>query len=199
MATTDEADGHEPSAHTPAADTLAGRPDWPTHLLVWALLRSVVIVVLYLVAYFLVPWDQFSDWWALAIVIGFLVIAMATAVWQVGQILKSPAPAVHAIEALAIIGPIYLLAFSLCYFMMSENNPDQFTEPLSLMGSLYFTLSVFATVGFGDITAAVDVSRAVVSFQMVLNLIVVGVGIKVILAAVKWGRDIRDGKSSGPE
>ncbi|PXW32463.1 potassium channel family protein [Nocardia sp. 348MFTsu5.1] len=199
MATTDKSDGHEPSADTPAADTPAGRPDWPTHLLVWALLRSVVIVVLYLVAYFLVPWDQFSDWWSLAIVIGFLVIAMATAVWQVGQILKSPAPAVHAIEALAIIGPIYLLAFSLCYFMMSENNPDQFTEPLSLMGSLYFTLSVFATVGFGDITAAVDVSRAVVSFQMVLNLIVVGVGIKVILAAVKWGRDIRDGKSSGPE
>ena len=32
------------------------------HLLVWALLRSVVIVALYLVAYFLVPWDDFSDW-----------------------------------------------------------------------------------------------------------------------------------------
>ena len=105
----------------------------------------------------------------------------------------------HAIEALAIIVPIYLLAFSLGYFMMSDNNPDQFNEPLSLMGSLYFTLSVFATVGFGDITAAVDVSRAMVSVQMVLNLIIVGVGIKVILAAVKWSRDMRDGNLPGSE
>jgi len=168
-------------------------------MLVWALMRSVITVALYLVAYFLVPWDAFSDWTALAIVIGFLAVATVTAIWQVGKILRSPYPAVHAIEALAIIVPIYLLAFSLGYFMLSDNNPDQFNEPLSLMSSLYFTLSVFATVGFGDITASVDASRAIVSVQMVLNLIIVGVGIKVILAAVKWSRDMRGRKSPPSE
>lgn len=61
-------------------------------------------------------------------------------------------------------------------------------EPLSRTSSLYLTLSVFATVGFGDITAAVDQSRAIVAIQMVLNLIVVGVGTKVIVTAVQWSR-----------
>lgn len=204
MATTDDSGAGGPGADAPAAGKASAgespaKPEWPTRLLGWALVRSVLIVAAYLAAYFLLPWDEFDGLAGLSIVVGALVIAVVTAAWQVTQILRSTTPAIHAIEALAIIVPIYLLAFSLGYLMMSINNPDQFTEPLTRMGSLYFTLSVFATVGFGDITAAVDVSRAVVSVQMVLNLIVVGVGIKVILAAVKWSRDTRDGKSSGPE
>lgn len=163
----------------------------PTRLMAWALARSTAIVLAYLLAYFLLPWDAFDDWAAVGIVIAFLVVAAATAGWQVGRILVSPTPAAQAIEALAIIVPIYLLAFSLGYYMLSDNNPHQFNEQLSRMSSLYFTLSVFATVGFGDITASVDASRAMVSIQMVLNLIVVGVGIKVILGAVKWSRDLR--------
>lgn len=165
--------------------------EWPKRLLVVSALRSLAIVLAYLVAYFALPWKSFSGWAALGIVLAFLTVALLTAVWQIGRIMRAPAPAVQAIEALAIIAPCYLLAFSLGYFMLSINNPGEFSEPLSRMSSLYFTLSVFATVGFGDITASVDLSRAVVTLQMVLNLIVVGVGIKVILAAVKWGRDTR--------
>lgn len=165
--------------------------EWPKRLLVLSTVRSVATVLLYLVAYFALPWKTFDDWAGLAIVLAFLAVALLTAVWQIGQIMRSPTPAVQAIQALAIIAPIYLLAFSLGYFMLSANDPSQFNEPLSRMSSLYFTISVFATVGFGDITASVDLSRAVVTVQMVLNLIVVGVGIKIILAAVKWGRDLK--------
>jgi Ion channel len=169
--------------------------EFPKRVLALAFLRSLATVTVYLVAYFALPWKMFNDWAALGIVIAFLAVALVTAVWQIGRILHSPTPAVQAIEALAIIAPIYLLGFSLGYFMLSVNNPAEFSEPLSRMSSLYFTLSVFATVGFGDITASVDLSRAVVSVQMVLNLIVVGVGIKIILAAIKWGRDVKKSES----
>ncbi|WP_207841225.1 potassium channel family protein [Williamsia soli] len=171
---------------------------WPKRLLVLTSLRSLATVVAYLVAYFALPWKSFDDWAGLAIVVAFLGVALLTAVWQIGQIMRSATPAVKAIEALAIIAPIYLLAFSLGYYMLSVNDPAQFNEPLSRMSSLYFTISVFATVGFGDITASVDVSRAVVTVQMVLNLIVVGVGIKIILAAVKWGRDLKKSQTPPP-
>ncbi|PHV65930.1 ion channel [Williamsia muralis] len=160
----------------------------PKSVLVWAMARSVGIVVAYLAAYFVVPWTVLDGWGEVVVVAAFLVVAALTAVWQIGRILRAPAPAVQAIEALAIIAPLYLLGFSLGYFMLSASDPAQFSEPLSRMSSLYFTLSVFATVGFGDITAAVDLSRAIVAAQMVLNLIVVGVGIKVIVAAVQWSR-----------
>ncbi|MGK9272247.1 potassium channel family protein [Williamsia muralis] len=160
----------------------------PRSLIVWAMVRSFGIVVAYLAAYFMVPWTVLDGWGEVVVVAAFLVVAALTAVWQIGRILRAPAPAVQAIEALAIIAPLYLLGFSLGYFLLSANDPAQFNEPLSRMSSLYFTLSVFATVGFGDITAAVDLSRAIVAIQMVLNLIVVGVGIKVIVAAVQWSR-----------
>jgi hypothetical protein len=170
--------------------------EWPTRQLAWALLRSLGVLIVYLAAYFAVPWTMVDDWGALVVVIAFLAVAAVTAVWQIGRILRAEAPAVQAIEALAIIAPLYLLAFSLGYFMLSDNNPAQFTEPLSRMSSLYFTLSVFATVGFGDITAAVDLSRAIVTVQMVLNLIVVGIGIKVILAAVQWSRNLKKSQAN---
>lgn len=172
--------------------------EWPKRLLILTSLRSLATVILYLAAYFALPWKSFNDWAGLAIVVAFLAVALLTAVWQIGQIMRSSTPAVKAIEALAIIAPIYLLAFSLGYYMLSVNDPAQFNEPLSRMSSLYFTISVFATVGFGDITASVDVSRAVVTVQMVLNLIVVGVGIKIILAAVKWGRDLKNSQTPPP-
>ncbi|MFJ6097544.1 ion channel [Williamsia muralis] len=169
----------------------------PKSVLVWALLRSVGSVVLYLIAYFALPWTVVDDWGAVIIILVFLAAAALAAVWQVGRILRAQAPAVRAFEALAMITPLYLLAFSLGYFMLSAHDPAQFNEPLSRMSSLYFTLSVFATVGFGDITAAVDLSRAIVAIQMVLNLIVVGVGIKIIVAAVQWSRTKK--KESGGE
>lgn len=170
--------------------------EWPKKQLGLALLRSLITVIVYLIAYFSLPWKSFNDWAALGIVIAFLAVAATTAVWQIGRILRAKTPAVQAIEALAVIAPIYLLGFSLGYYMLSINNPAQFSEPLTRMSSLYFTLSVFATVGFGDITASVDLSRAVVSVQMVLNLIVVGVGIKIILAAVQWSRDLKKAPTS---
>ena len=169
----------------------------PKSVLVWATARSVGIVVAYLAAYFVVPWTVLDGWGEVVVVAAFLVVAALTAVWQIGRILRAPAPAVQAIEALAIIAPLYLLGFALGYFMLSASDPAQFSEPLSRMSSLYFTLSVFATVGFGDITAAVDLTRAIVTVQMVLNLIVVGVGIKVIVAAVQWSRTKK--KESGEE
>ena len=54
--------------------------------------------------------------------------------------------------------------------------------------SLYFTVTVFATVGFGDITATSQTGRLIVTAQMILDLIVLGLGIGVFLGAVQRGQ-----------
>jgi hypothetical protein len=46
---------------------------------------------------------------------------------------------------------------------------------------------VFSTVGFGDITAKTEAARLVVTGQMITDLVVVGVGIRIILGAVTRG------------
>ena len=75
---------------------------------------------------------------------------------------------------------------------------DAFTEALSRSDALYFTITVFATVGFGDISAQDEVARLVVSSQMLLDLIVLGLGIQVILGAVERGQATQELNSAKP-
>ena len=54
--------------------------------------------------------------------------------------------------------------------------------------ALYFTVTVFATVGFGDITAQTATARLLVTGQMITDLIILGLGARVIVGAVTCGR-----------
>ena len=72
---------------------------------------------------------------------------------------------------------------------MARADPSNFNvHALTRTDSLYFTVTVFATVGFGDITATSQVARLIVTAQMILDLIVLGLGIRVFLGAVQRGR-----------
>ncbi|MDT2009638.1 two pore domain potassium channel family protein [Rhodococcus opacus] len=160
-------------------------------LLLRALLVPLATILLCVVAYFALPWTNIGDMSALLILGGGLLVVVLAAVWQIRRIIGSDVPALQAIEALALILPLYLLGFATAYCLMSETDPGYFTEPLTRMGALYFALTVFSTVGFGDIAATTDASRAVVSVQIIGNLILLGVGIRVIVAAVDWARERR--------
>ena len=72
--------------------------------------------------------------------------------------------------------------------MLDTISAGNFTEPLTRTDALYFTVTVFSTVGFGDITAKTEAARLVVTGQMIADLVVIGLGLKVIVGAVKRGR-----------
>ena len=46
---------------------------------------------------------------------------------------------------------------------MATISASNFSEPLTRTGALYFTVTVFSTVGFGDITAKTEAARLVVT------------------------------------
>ena len=76
-------------------------------------------------------------------------------------------------------------------FMMEQSNPDGFNvDSLTRTDSLYFTVTVFATVGFGDITATSQVARVAVIAQMIFDLLVLGLVVKVFVGAVEIGREL---------
>jgi len=111
--------------------------------------------------------------------------------YQVRAIIRHPHSAVCAIEALAITVPVFLLLFAAAYFMMEQANPGNFNvDSLTRTDSLYFTVTVFATVGFGDITATSQVARVAVVAQMILDLLVLGLVVKVFVGAVETGRGL---------
>jgi preprotein translocase subunit YajC len=130
-------------------------------------------------------------------VAGLLVIAAVIA-WGVKITGGSPYPGVRAAETLALILPFFLLLFASTYFLMARASAASFTQPLTRTDALYFTVTVFSTVGFGDITAKSETARVVVIVQMLADLVLLGAGIRVLLSAVQRGRERRTQTADDP-
>ena len=58
-------------------------------------------------------------------------------------------------------------------------------------------MTVFATVGFGDITAKSQTARAVLIVQMLADLALLGAGARVLLGAVRRGQQRQSGAGDG--
>jgi hypothetical protein len=66
-----------------------------------------------------------------------------------------------------------------------HDHPASFSEVLGRTGALYYTVTVFATVGFGDITPTTEGTRIVTMTQMVVGLLAVGLAAKLLVGAVQ--------------
>jgi len=102
----------------------------------------------------------------------------------------------RAFETLGLIIPFYLLLFASTYFLMERAAAASFTQSLTRTDALYFSVTVFATVGFGDIAAKSETARVVVIVQMLADLALLGAGARVLLGAVRLGRQ-RAGTAQG--
>jgi voltage-gated potassium channel len=149
------------------------------------MLRAAVAIFLLLVAYFVAPLDRpLNRGTGLMFGAAMLLFGLLTAI-EIRGILQSERPKLRAIRALAVGVPLLIVLFAATYCTVATQQPDAFSEPLDRMDGLYFTVTVFATVGFGDITPVTQLARILVTLQMVAGLLTVGVIAKVVLGAVK--------------
>ena len=138
--------------------------------------------------YYLLPLDGTSIGAAVAM-LAFGLLALAGLVaFQVRSIIRARHPALRAVGALATSVPLFLLLFAGTYFVMGGISEANFNEPLTRTDALYFTVTVFATVGFGDIVATTQGARVVVMGQMVAGIVIIGLGARIIVDAVKRGQ-----------
>jgi voltage-gated potassium channel len=73
--------------------------------------------------------------------------------------------------------------------LMARASPTNFSiHSLTRTDSLYFTVTTFSTVGYGDITATSQAARLLVTVQMILDLLALGLGIRVFIGAVQLAR-----------
>lgn len=179
----------EPYQELPAADR--------RRLTIWAALRSVLAATVLVALYYLLPLDRPWDAdTAVRLIVG-LVVFVGIVVWQVRTIIGSRFPALRATEALGLILPLYLVLFASTYFVMERASAGNFTQPLTRTDALYFTVTVFATVGFGDITPKSEVARELVMVQMLGDLALLGIGARLLLTAVQRGRERRSAEGPG--
>jgi voltage-gated potassium channel len=157
-------------------------------MIVRGLLRALASTVALVALYYLLPLDHSTRWFAITMLAVGLVALIGLIAFQVRTIIVSPFPGLRAVEALATSIPLFLLLFASTYVVMGAIAANSFNQPLTRTDALYFTVTVFATVGFGDITAKTETARLLVTGQMIVDLIILGIGARVILGAVQRSR-----------
>ena len=161
----------------------------------WIVASIAVVVTLY----YLLPFDRSSTSVVVTMLVIWLVVFIALVAFQVRSVISSQFPGLRAIEALATSVPLFLALFASTYFVMARLSAGSFSAPLTRTDSLYFTVTVFSTVGFGDITAKSEGARLVVTGQMIADLVILGLAIKVIVGAFRRGQQRQQRGAGGAQ
>ena len=150
--------------------------------------NATTVVVLY----YLLPLNRTVSWRTVGWLAGGLVLLGLLVAWQIRAVLQSRYPSLRALEALATSIPLFLFLFAAVYQLIAGTDPGAFSEPMTRTDTVYFVVTVFATVGFGDITAVSETARVLVTVQMLGDLVLIGLVIRAFLAAAGRGRDSRE-------
>lgn len=156
-----------------------------------ALLRPILAGLILLVGYFLLPINADSGYKG----IGFLVgagLLIAFCGWEIRHFMRSHRPVATALEMMVAVASLYIISFATTYYLFSEYSPGSMSERLTRNDALYFSLTVFTTTGFGDITPASQGARAMVSIQMVSTVVLIGLGLRLVTLLVNYKRKQED-------
>lgn len=159
-----------------------------------ASLRSLLTAGILVAAYYVLPLDSAFTAGTVAALVGGMAAVTSLLAWQIRKITRSPRPELRAAEALGATLPLYLLLFATASYLMERSVAGSFSEALSRSDALYFTMTVFSTVGFGDVSPRSEPARLLVTGQMTLNLLLIGVAARLLVSAVEQGR-VQSGRS----
>jgi voltage-gated potassium channel len=166
-------------------------------LVVIALIRTAASVTVLMLIYFNIPLESVTEGAAgLLLTAGLVGVAVVLAV-QIRATMKSVYPGLRAVESLGVSVPLILLLFSVTHYLLERSTPNSYTEPLTRLDALYFSVTMFATVGFGDITPVTELARVITVLQMLANLIFLGIVARVLFGAAIDNRPSPVGPSPG--
>jgi voltage-gated potassium channel len=151
--------------------------------------RTLLVAVLALLVYAQAPWDRLGDASAVGLFLVWIVLLGVALWWQLRSVARSPHPWLRAAQAVVLVLLLLVVPFATAYAYASASDPANFTQPLTRIDAMYFTVTVFATVGFGDIAPVTEGARVLVTVQMVIDLALIGVIVKVLTGVARHRRD----------
>lgn len=185
-------------------DVLRNSPSHERIVLFSAILLSVMrlmlLILVILVLINLLPEEK--DIRALGIGLSLLVLGSLYG-WfvftAVKRVRRSRFPVIRAAEGMASTVFVFLAVFATIYTFIDSDSNLSFSEDLTPFTALYFAMTVLATVGFGDITPISTVARSFAMVQMALDIVLIGVTVKVFSGAVNKKRQVKNPETGDTE
>jgi voltage-gated potassium channel len=146
------------------------------------LVKSVLLVIGMAIAYALLPLR--GDRWWIGAAAGLAAIGgiMPITIRRLHAVRQADKPVLAALEAVTLLVAMLVFGFASVYFAIDVEQ-RQFNGLETRLDAIYFTVVTLSTVGFGDITATGQAARAVVIFNVLANLIFLGVVVRVMARA----------------
>ena len=149
-------------------------------MILHCLCSLVVIVGLYYVLPF--KGHSLDDTAILRLVVG-AVLFVAIMQGQVRRIARADLPELRAVESVVVVVALFLCVYASVYVTLSRLRPVSFSERLDRTSGLYFTVTTFGTVGFGDIVPKTDLARLIVSSQILFDVVFIAVIVRLLFGA----------------
>lgn len=156
-----------------------------------AFLRCVATVTVFFGLFFVLPFRG-ERWWVGALVgTALLALMLPLAVRRLRRVLTSERPLFEAFESVVQLVTMLIVGFASVYYAMDR-------DVLEIQGldtrvdSLYVTVTTLSTVGFGDITPVTQEARLVVTAQMMIDIVFLGVVFRVFAKAARQSPSARE-------
>ena len=145
--------------------------------------------------YYIIPLNttEFRAGYILLLILAGVAF-LAVLAWQVREIFRAEMPGLRAVQAVVVAVPLFLTGYAALYVILSEAQGG-FTEQMTRTSALYFSVVIFSSVGFGDITPTSDLNRIVVMSQMLAGLVFIATVIRLFFGASKMSLQRRQSNS----
>jgi pectin methylesterase-like acyl-CoA thioesterase len=148
------------------------------------IVRIAVLALALSALYAVIPL-QTELWW-LGLLLGLIALLAITpfTVRRATAIATSERPMLAAAEAIVWVVAMLVFGFSSVYLAINRGE-GEFVGLSTKVDAVYFTATTLATVGFGDIHAAGQAARVAVTMQMVLDLSLLAIAVRLLVRAAK--------------
>lgn len=142
------------------------------------------MVVALVIGFYLLPFQR--EWVVCAAFVVVMLLAAGPLAWlSLKRIMTSAYPMVEAVNGLLLVLALLVLSFAGLYLLLALRTHGQMSGLETKTDAIYFTVTIVATVGFGDITATGQAARALVTVNMLLDLLFLGATFRLLGWAVK--------------